>query len=299
MRPGRRWPRNCPYVRIVATSRSETRKPSVYKPRHPEKTPFFAVLYQYYDKFKAAYDERFQKEYGRWRDVVDKVVGKYFNCGMFLGGFGRLKCPKCGAEKLLALSCKTRAFCPSCSAKRALLWAELVQEKVLKPVGHRHVVFTLPKMLRPYFKFHRDLLPILCHAAWDALREFFEASLSKGALPGAILTINTAGDFLGWQPHIHGIVTCGGFLPNGEFEPAPAIDAKTVRELFEAKVFSMLREKGLISHEIVDKIRSVEAHGRVSPIMHPSLRSSSIVFSSADGIGVLVLLPIRRVQSLS
>ncbi len=111
-------------------------------------------------------------------------------------------------------------------------------------------------MLRPYFKFNRDLLPVLCHAAWDALREFFEASLSKGALPGAILTINTAGDFLGWQPHIHGIVTCGGFLPNGEFEPAPAIDAKTVREVFEAKVFSMLREKGLINHEIVDKIRS-------------------------------------------
>ncbi len=56
MRPGRRWPRYCHHVRIVATSRPETRKPSAYKPRHPEKTPFFAVLYQYYDKFKAAYD---------------------------------------------------------------------------------------------------------------------------------------------------------------------------------------------------------------------------------------------------
>ena len=46
-----------------------------------------------------------------------------------------------------------------------------------------------------------------------------------------------------------------------EFESAPAIDAKTVRELFEAKVFSMLLEKGLIGHELVEKIRSVEAHG--------------------------------------
>ena len=112
-------------------------------------------------------------------------------------------------------------------------------------------------MLRPYFKFHRELLPKLCLCAWDALREFFKTSLSTGVLPGAILTMNTAGDFLGWQPHVHGIVvTCGGFLSNGEFEPAPAIDAKIVRELFEAKVFSLLREKGLISHELVDKIRS-------------------------------------------
>ncbi len=128
----------------MATSRSETGKEAPYKPRHPETTPFFAVLYHHFDEFKAAYEELFQKEYGRWRSVIDKVVGKYFQCGVFLGGFARLKCPDCGAEKLLALSCKTRAFCPSCSAKRALLWAEVVQEKVLKPVEHRHVVFTLP-----------------------------------------------------------------------------------------------------------------------------------------------------------
>ncbi len=57
-------------------------------------------------------------------------------------------------------------------------------------------------------------------------------------------------------------------MPNGEFEPAPAIDAKTLREVFEAKVFSMLREKGFISHEIVDKIRSWKHTGfdaRIGP----------------------------------
>ena len=133
--------------------------------------------------------------------MIDEAVGKYFQCGTLLGGFARLKCPDCGAEKLLALSCKTRGFCPSCSTKRALLWAEFVQEKVLRPVNHVHVVFTLPKMLRPYFKFHRDLLPQLCLCAWESLREFFAASLSKNALPGAILTINTAGESLQWIQH--------------------------------------------------------------------------------------------------
>lgn len=120
---------------------------------------------------------------------------------------------------------------------------------MLRPVIHRHVVFTLPKLLRPYFKHHRDLLPLLGLCVWSALREFFEVSLSKGALPGAILTINTAGEYLNLMPHVHGLVTSGGFLPNGEFEPAPAIDSKTVREVFEATVFSMLIEKGLIGRE--------------------------------------------------
>ena len=157
---------------------------------------------------------------------------------------------------MLALSCKGRGFCPSCSTKHALLWGEFVQERVLRPVPHRHVIFMLPKMLRPIFRFHRELLPELCLCAWEATRDFFKASLSKDALPGAILTINIAGEFLQWQPHVHGLTTCGGFLPDGGFEHAPAIDAKTVRELFEAKVFSMLLDKGLIGHELLEKLRS-------------------------------------------
>ena len=31
-----------------------------------------------------------------------------------------------------------RGFCPSCSAKRATLWAEFVREQVIRPVPHRH-----------------------------------------------------------------------------------------------------------------------------------------------------------------
>ena len=61
--------------------------------RLPEKAPFFSVLYHYYDKFKAVYEERFEKHYGRWRGVIDKVVGKYFQWGVFLGGFAHPKCP--------------------------------------------------------------------------------------------------------------------------------------------------------------------------------------------------------------
>ena len=76
-----------------------------YKPRHPEKTPFYSVVYHYYDKFKAVYEECFQKEYGRWRGVIDEVVSKYFQCGTYLGGFARLRCENCGAEKFLALTC--------------------------------------------------------------------------------------------------------------------------------------------------------------------------------------------------
>ncbi len=116
-------------------------------------------------------------------------------------------------------------------------------------------------MLRPYFKFHRNLLPQLCLCAWESLREFFAALLSKNALPGAILTINTACEFLGWQSHVHRIVLCGGFLQDGEFESVPTIDACTMRRIFEAKVFSMLLKRELIIHDLANKILSLKYSG--------------------------------------
>ncbi|MBI2839367.1 MAG: hypothetical protein HYX75_13710 [Acidobacteria bacterium] len=66
-------------------------------------------------------------------------------------------------------------------------------------------------------------------------------------------------------------------MPNGEFKPAPAIDAKTVRELFDAKVFSMLRDKGLICHENVDKIRSWKHTGFDAWIGPPITDTKEIV----------------------
>ena len=59
------------------------------------------------------------------------------------------------------ISCKTRAFCPSCHQKRMLAHAQWVEENVLAPVPHRQYVFTLPKLLRPHFH-HRPYLGELC-----------------------------------------------------------------------------------------------------------------------------------------
>ena len=75
-------------------------------------------------------------------------------------------CEDCRAELLVALSCSRRGFCPSCAAKRAAIFAVLLREEILEPVGHAQWVFTIPKMLRPYFLYHRELLGKLSRAAW-------------------------------------------------------------------------------------------------------------------------------------
>ena len=63
----------------------------------------------------------------------------------------------CNHEILLAFSCKGRYFCPSCHQKRVLIFGEWITEEILYPLPRRQYVFTVPKMLRPHFRF--DITP--------------------------------------------------------------------------------------------------------------------------------------------
>jgi hypothetical protein len=103
-------------------------------------------------------------------------VLRYLDCGLFENGFARIRCPDCAEEYLLAFSCKTRDLCPSCAAKRSAATAALLAEEVLASVGHAQWVFVMPKMLRPYFLHHRELLGGLALAAWETVLELMCAA---------------------------------------------------------------------------------------------------------------------------
>ena len=96
----------------------------VYRPRHPERTVLYRVLFHYFDRFLAEYESRFEKEYGFFRPIIKEVVERYLDCGNPRCGFARIRCPECHAEHLLMFSCRTRGFCPSCHAKRLEEWGE-------------------------------------------------------------------------------------------------------------------------------------------------------------------------------
>jgi hypothetical protein len=127
----------------------------------------------------------YQKKYGVLRDVVREVVHKYLGCGDLRKGFARIKCKNCKHEVLLAFSCKGRYFCPSCHQKRVLLFGEWITANILCALPHRQYVFTLPKLLRSYFRFDRKLLGKLSQCAYQSLKEFFQTTLNqKEPCPG-------------------------------------------------------------------------------------------------------------------
>ena len=53
----------------------------MYRPRHPERTVLYRVLFHYFDRFLAEYEGRFEKEYGYFRPIIKEVVKGDFNYG--------------------------------------------------------------------------------------------------------------------------------------------------------------------------------------------------------------------------
>ncbi len=120
----------------------------IYRPRHPERTGFYRIFEGHFEQYVGTYEERFGHRSGPLRPVVTRTVEAYLDCGRLFNGFARIRCASCGSEHLLAFSCQTRNFCPSCQAKRAALFAEKLTEEIARPVVHRHLVFTIPRVLR-------------------------------------------------------------------------------------------------------------------------------------------------------
>ncbi len=150
--------------------------PPIYRPRNPRASSLYQLFDSHYETVKAVWEERFERHYGFWRGHWDSAVAAYLDCGLFESGFARVRCPSCKFEFLIAFSCRCRGLCPSCGAKRAAIFSELLQHKILADMPHAQWVFSIPKMLRPYFLYHRELLGDLARLAYETVREMMAAA---------------------------------------------------------------------------------------------------------------------------
>jgi hypothetical protein len=161
-----------------------------------------------------------------------------------------VRCDHCKHECLLAFSCKGRWFCPSRHQKKVQLFGALLTETILFPVPHRHFTFAIPKMLRPYFRFDRDLLKDLCRIAHECLLDYLRTTLNlPHGLPGIVMAIHTFGEHLDFHPHLHALVADGLYVRSGLFYVLPDVSLKPLKELFRARVITFLVGKGLLPVE--------------------------------------------------
>jgi hypothetical protein len=153
-------------------------------------------------------------------------------------------------------SCRTRGFCPSCHSKRLEEWGEWIREELLLDVPHRQVVFTIPKMLRIFFKSNRRLLGDLCRCGLRSLNRYFAALTGSKLMPGVIAAIQTFRARINLHPHLHFLVTEGGVDRAGIFHKVPRIDDSRLTELFGREVLADLVRKELLSPEWAERLLS-------------------------------------------
>lgn len=130
------------------------------------------------------------------------------------------QCDQCGHEHISYNSCRNR-HCPKCQGRQREQWISSIKEMLL-PVGHFHVVFTLPQSLNPLFLSHQAMMQdTLFEAAWKTLTQFACDPTYLGAKTGMVAVLHTWGQTLGLHPHLHCIVPEGGITIQGDWKQLP------------------------------------------------------------------------------
>ena len=226
-----------------------------YVPRSPRKNQYYRCIEAHFEELEGVWEERYQKNCGFWRPYVMDVIYKYLDCGDLHFGFARVKCNDCNEEYLLPFSCKRRYFCPSCHQKRVVEFGETLYEEVLKQVPHRQWVFSIPKRLRVYFMYDRKLLGKLSQCAWLVLSAYLKQGVSiDNPNPGAVIAVQTFGDFLNFNSHLHIIATDGCFDGQDNFMVGTLPNSSDLEELFRTEVFRMLKKERKINDSIIENM---------------------------------------------
>lgn len=151
-------------------------------------------------------------------------------------------CRQCGFQQPAYNSCRNR-HCPKCQALAQERWIAARSERVL-PVGHFHVVFTLPSELRPLVKaFPRLMFDALFRAASETLLELGQSRF--GGLLAATMVLHTWTRDLRFHPHLHALVPAGVLDNTGAWRPTSIkylLPVAVLAQVFRGKILNLLHQ---------------------------------------------------------
>lgn len=121
-------------------------------------------------------------------------------------------------------------------------------------VRQRHCVFTIDENLRDFFLQDRSLLNCLFHTVTSVvLRMFHKRNKSKNFTPGFIMFLHTFGMDLKWNPHMHCLITEGGYSDDGFWNTVNHFNYTFLRNAFRT---ALLNEMETILGPTFKKVKS-------------------------------------------
>lgn len=196
-------------------------------------------------------------------------------CADWSKGVARIRCENCGHSYFRPFSCKVFHLCPSCDQKRTLLYAEYLAEDLLLDLPHRQFVFTIPKILRPYFKSDKRLFGEVSRLIFSLLSEFFSLAAGHALLCACVVSYQSFGEFARFHPHWLVLVLEGGFTDHDRFVYLPIGANDGMLKVWQAAMLALFLRKKLIDQARADMLTSWQHSGF-------SIESDTRLFSKVD-----------------
>lgn len=176
------------------------------------------------------------------RPVVMENITKMIHCGDPSFGGAMYACPHCCEFKFVPFRCHSK-FCPTCGNKYCIDRSTSMAFKLIR-CTHRHIVFTTDKRLWHFFLEDRSLLNLLFLAVRSVLLKLFhDLNKSKNFVPGFICVLHTFGRPLTWNPHIHCLLSEGGFSDDGFWRSVTYFDYEYLRTAFQTVLLNLLLKR--------------------------------------------------------
>ena len=199
---------------------------------------FQQIFVEHWDGFKRVYP-RYDKRY------YDELVDKMLRCGKpDKMGYTEYRCLHCGeGTHRVAMSCKS-SLCLRCAKVYVDKWVAQVSKILHEGVIYRHIVLTVPDVLRTtFYQNAQALLSPFMRCGVRCLDDVFSRVSGKPLKGGYIVVIQTHGRNGQYNPHLHILATSGGWEPQAkqwmhlDYLPYPML-----RKKWQWYLLTMLRQ---------------------------------------------------------
>jgi len=165
------------------------------------------------------FEDHWDDYYSKYKNTIDSIrpnanleIKKVIDCSNHNLGASVFVCPNDDEVIFSHHTCKGK-LCSSCGIKSQKIKTENILQKCLN-VKHRHITFTIPKDLTPWFFDDLTSSNILFSSVSDTIYSITNGKIKKSKIrkyllkymPGFFAFLHTFGRPLNFNPHIHVII---------------------------------------------------------------------------------------------